>query len=89
MPKQIYTGNELFERRSNVELLSHCINNQKDMQILDLDGIYLSNNAAKNLLELYFCSITKMNSIPSELFRNNTFLQSDENVDLLCECIVK
>ena len=59
------------------------------MEYLDCSNITLSNTAAFNILKVHYCTITNLKSIQYELFSNNTFLSSEDNVDILCKAIVK
>ena len=83
--KEMFRNNTFLESRENVELLKQCMDKQKNMQNLDMNGLNLSDRAVFNLFSVYFIEVTNMSSIPDLI--SDTFLESEENIDVLCQFI--
>ena len=67
-------------------MLVQCILRQVNLQYLNMKGIQSNNELTLKILEA--CSqITSLKAIPAELFRETTFLEESENVELLSNCI--
>ena len=83
-PKELYRWNNFLEKSKNLKLVEQCIENQKSVSSLDIDGVTISNEAAKTLLEEHYIYKIEITQLPTDLFKNSTFLQSEENIDTLC-----
>ena len=72
---------------SSINILSYCIRRQtkleklvfKDFKDWDNESVYTILDACSQ--------ISSLKTIPRVLFLNNDFLESEDNVDILCQCI--
>ena len=70
-------------------MLRQCIVKNPKIKRLDLNSLYLNNRATYNLIESYYSVLNTLTKFPNELFNNNNFLESEENIEVLCQCITK
>ena len=70
-----------------IDKLCKCISKQEDMEPLDILEMMIDDYAAINLFKFHFSKLNNLKSIPAELFKGNSFLQSEENVQQLCQLI--
>ena len=57
------------------------------MQNLEFRNVEINEKSAENLLKNYYSQLNNLTTIPVEIFKDNTFLETDEYVDLLCQII--
>ena len=88
-PKELFSDNTFLETEENAKLLSECIKKQVSLERFDIDDVRLSDRSAHNLLKMHYMDITDLETLPSELFYNNTFLHGEENIEVLCQVIAK
>ena len=78
---------EILELVINEDFLSKFINKQNKLEDLNLEGIELSDVTTIKILEA--CSRTgSLMRITANLGLNQSFLQNEENLDILCHCII-
>ena len=84
----MFENEDFMVNSQNVDLLISLISNQSNIEDfkLDMKEIPLTVYATEKLFEAYYLKKLNLREISSAMMYD-AFLESEQNVDLLCTCI--
>ena len=86
LPRELFYNNTFMKDSENIDILCQCLSIQTELQDLNMSSVLITEEAAVKILKA-LSNLTTLNKTPKELFKENKFLETLENVELLSEFI--